>query len=99
MSFYEIFVGELVELTTREQISGFYEDEENGPVQFQEPMVITGYLIDIDEGMYLLGQTEDEVREAVHAEQVWRIRIIDPSSLIKGTLEKFPVPDKPEEVN
>jgi hypothetical protein len=33
MSFYEIFVGELVELTTREQISGFYEDEENGPVQ------------------------------------------------------------------
>jgi hypothetical protein len=99
MSFYEIFIGELVELTTNEQISGFYEDEENGPVQFQEPLVVTGYLIDMDEGMYLLGQKEDEVSEAVHADRVWRVRIIDPTSLIKDTLEKFPVPTKNDEVN
>jgi hypothetical protein len=99
MSFYEIFTGEFVELTTSEYVEGVVYDEEGSPINFREPITITGYLVDMDEAHYLIGDKHDSVVEAVEIARVWRVRMIDPQSLIKETLEKFPVPSNPEDVN
>jgi hypothetical protein len=99
MNCFEIFAGEFVELTTSEYVEGVYYDEDNGPINFREPITITGYIVDFDDTYFLIGEKHDEVSQAIEKARIWRIRMIDPQALIQETLEKFPIPTNKDEAN
>ena len=65
--FYDSFIGEYVIV--------FLRDNKNMEA-------LTGYLLDMDDSYYLLGQTPDQISQAIKIEDVKYVTVTDPSEVI-----------------
>lgn len=99
MDFYEVFVGEYVQLSTHLTEQEVVETEDGMEFGASEPLTMMGYLVDMDDDFYFLGDEDGDIEEAVKRSEVWRIQIIDPEELIQKALENIPVPDDKDQIN
>jgi len=94
MGFYDTFVGEFVELTTHKEIQAI-EDE----IMVVSPIMLRGYLVDMDDEYFYLGEDPQKVSDAVERSTVWRIMILDPEAIIRDALKNMPIPTEQNEIN
>ena len=85
--FLSTLVGEFVEILAT------YETAE------KMPLVIHGYLLDVDDEFYYIGDNPLEVRSVVKKDHVTFIEIMQTVDPNTAMLEEMPVPVKEEENN
>lgn len=86
-TFQLIFVGELVEIVA-DLIGGA-----------GMPLVISGFLLDIDEEYFYIGKTHNEVDQAIKRNNVIFIIIIQEPDELKEALRNVPTPKNKDEGN
>lgn len=92
--FYNIFVGEYVELTTLLPYSESAQNMEQAQ-SISTFLKRAGYLLDIDEAFYYIGETPNSVSRAIRIEQVAEIAIAKQKTIEDEILDEFN-PDGPE---
>lgn len=90
ITFKSIFIGEYVEILTKIAV---YEDGE------ALPLVIHGYILEIDDNLVYLGDTPLEIKSAVKREDIGYIEITEPMNIFEEILEQFPIPENKHEEN
>ena len=96
--FYNIFIGELVEITTKSTIKTVKQEEDQITEQ-TVPVIFQAYLLDMDEEYYYLGQDPDEVFSALRKDQCIYIAIVRENSILDDALDDLEVPENSNEVN
>jgi len=85
--FLTTLVGEFVEILATYETSA------------KMPLVIHGYLLDMDDDFYYIGNNPLEVRSVVKKDHVTFIEIMQTVDTNTAMLEEMPVPVKEEESN
>ena len=88
-SFFQSFVGEMVSLTINATVptqavindDGVVEEVIEGPISFD------GYLLDVDNEYYYLGDTSQEVSKAIRKENVISVEIVKSLNIFDKMLE------------
>lgn len=92
------FHGEYVEIVTSLYQKNI-EGDETGVIDQTLPIVLKGYILDMDDEYYYLGNTPEEISKAVKKEAVKYIEIISEQNVFDQILEDFPTPGTKEEQN
>lgn len=87
--FWVTFVGEYVEVLCK------FETPESGRM----PLAIKGYMLDVDDRFYYIGNSPLEVISAVNKDDVAYICVIDNIDPAVEILQNTPVPEAEEEIN
>lgn len=97
--FFSSFAGEKVDL----QLNILYSEQHQSEDALETKtysMSSTGYLLDVDDNYYYLGDTPNSVTQAVRKNFVIQIRLtIDDNDGYVSILDKMPVPENNEEIN
>lgn len=83
----EVFAGEYVKILLKLRTTSKKEDEQ-GISSRSGPLLISGYLLDIDGGWMLLGDTPDAVTDAVKVRLVAHIGLSQPYDQYEKTLDE-----------
>lgn len=72
--FYSVFAGEYVQLFSNLFINQneTYEDRQ---VSQEHPITFEGYLLEIDDNFYYLGETDKEISQAIERQYIVRIAV------------------------
>lgn len=89
-TFQLIFVGEFIEIVA---------DLIGGAGESGMPLVISGFLLDIDDEYFYMGKSHDEVDQAIRKDNVIFICIIQEKDEIKEALRSVPTPKNKDEGN
>lgn len=96
--FYLTFIDEFVEILIpiyQKNIEG----DENGVSDQTLPLVIQGYIIDMDHNRIYLGDTPEEITHSLFRDDAKLIRIIKETNPYDDILEHMPTPENKEEEN
>src|SRR5574343_512079 len=74
--FFMTFVGEFVSVLSTMEHTAMMQTEE-GMVEETAPMILQGYMLDMDEEYYYLGETQMNVSRAIKKSSVNAIEITD----------------------
>lgn len=96
--FHTTFIGEQVEFLTSIP-QHWSENTEDGVISGTIPMIVQGYVLDIDDEYYYVGDTPHEVSRAVKRSEVLFIEIVSEKKVFDKILDQFPVPDNESEEN
>lgn len=91
--FFQVFIGEVVSITTTIKSSETLQLEEE-TVQVDIPNTFDGYLLDVDDEYYYLGETSKEISKAVRKDQSISIEIAQLKTAFDAILDEM---DEPEE--
>lgn len=94
--FFDAFVGEYVQIVTKLPIQIVSETQEGNVVQ-NDYLRMEGYLLDMDDRYYYLGETTDLVNQAVTISDVTTIFIA--KTVLDGILDIIETPDDPKGFN
>lgn len=83
--FFLTFIGEYVEIVG----SFFYQDKE-------VPISAIGYLLDMDDTWYFLGESPDEIVHAIKKDAVKHIQVTNDDIQLSKMLLDLPTPNKDE---
>jgi hypothetical protein len=81
-TFFLTFVGELVEVAG----SFYHGDQENA-------IKIAGFVLDVDDEYYYLGDTPEEITQAIRRDRVIYIQILEPINPYLDALKELEVPE------
>jgi hypothetical protein len=81
-TFFLSFVGELVEIA-----GSFYHGEAENAIKTH------GYILDIDDEFYYLGDTPEEVTQALRRDRVIYIQVLTPANEYREILDQLEVPE------
>lgn len=95
-TFFDTFVGEFVHLVTKLPMQIDSSNEDSRTIQ-SDLFRLEGYLLDIDEKYYYLGETNQEVGIAVSISEVLSISIA--KTELDGILDIIETPEDPEGFN
>lgn len=95
--FFNIFVGEFVELTTKLYIKAMIDSDEGHTVQ-EMPVTIQGYLLDQDEKYFYIGDGPGAIETAVEIPTVAAITIVKQKGPLDQIFDSMPNPSD-EEMN
>lgn len=87
-TFFLTFVGEHVELA-----GSFYHSDQEAAIKVQ------GYILDIDDEYYYLGDTPEEITNAIKRDRVIYIQVIPKVNEYQQMLMEMDVPETDEEKN
>lgn len=91
--FFDIFIGEFVDIITKRKTSRISVDPETGETeQIEVPMMISGYILDEDESYYFIGSTERHVTHAVKKSIVDHVSVSNQEGL---DMESIEIPKPP----
>lgn len=85
-TFFLTFVGELVEI-----LASFPHKNSELPIS------VIGYVLDADKEYYYLGDTPDEITQAVQRSKVVHIQIVEPFNPALAALENMDMPEEGKE--
>lgn len=92
------FVGEYVEM-----LCNFYErhafQNEEGAADDTFPSVVNGYILDMDDEYYYMGNTPEFVHKAIKKSQVRYIEVVQEQSVYDKILDDMHTPNRKEEEN
>lgn len=86
--FYDLFIGEWVDIITKFSIE-IAEHSESGMSSSKTPMVLSGYVIDIDAENIYLGPELYTVSQAIRKDEYISIQVVEKEQP-KGKQEKIP---------
>ena len=81
-SFFLTFIGELVEVA-----GSFYHGDTEAAIK------IAGFVLDADEEYYYLGDTPDEITQAIRRDRVIYIQILEPVNPYLEKLKQLEIPE------
>lgn len=87
--FYDLFIGEWVDVITKVSIE-IAEHSEAGMSSSKTPMVLSGYVIDIDENNIYLGPELYTVSQAVRKDEYVSIQVVEKETRAPRNQEKIP---------
>lgn len=96
--FHITFIGEFVEILTpiyRKHIQG----DESGVSDETIPIVLQGYILDIDDTYLYVGDTPEAITQAVFKNDARIIRIVKEQNPYDDMLDQMEMPNKREDVN
>lgn len=96
--FSSTFLGEYVGIMTKMKSTIVQESEESSVTQ-TAPMLLKGYLLDMDTNYYYLGDTANEVSQAIKKVQVFHIEIEKPMDALDHMLEGIETPSNKKAYN
>lgn len=96
--FFMTFVGEFVSILSNMDHTAAIQTEE-GTVEETAPMVFQGYMLDMDEEYYYLGETQREVSRAIKKVSVNAIEISDHKDEFTDLLDKAEAPSNKKNFN
>lgn len=96
--FFNIFAGELVQITTDVRIKTVADSEEGSTIS-EFPVTIQGYLLDQDLMYYYLGESPGAVSTAITITSVKAITIVESKTEFDEILDDMPEPKEKEEFN
>lgn len=96
--FFTTFIGEYVQLTTKIMQSISSQTEEQVVTQ-EIPVIVEGFLLDMDEKYFYMGSSPDSVEHAVKEEEVIHIAIVQPKNELEEILEGIETPENREDFN
>lgn len=91
--FSMVFLMEHVEILTKVRLNQGIETPD-GIVDHESPLVVQGYILDVDDEYYYIGTTVEEVTEAVKKDVVDHISIIKVKDNFDEILDDMPTPTK-----
>jgi hypothetical protein len=95
--FFITFIGEHVSVLTDFKTSQSVQTEE-GTLEETSPLVIQGYMLDMDDDFYYLGETAEEIR-AVRKTTVSAIEITKPQDEFSDILDSVKTPENKKGYN
>ena len=96
--FFMTFVGEFVSILSTMDKTAMVQTEE-GIVEESIPLVFQGYMLDMDDEYYYLGETQREVNRAIKKTSVNAIEIADQHDEFSEILDKAEVPSNKKNYN
>lgn len=87
-TFFLTFVGELVEMA-----GSFYHGEGENAIRTM------GYILDMDDEFYYLGDNPQEIHQAIKKDRVIWIQVLTPENAYKEMLQDFEVPEDDSKKN
>lgn len=96
--FYNIFVGEFVQIVTEVQTKTVQQSEEEIK-ESNHPVILEGYLLDVDDDFYYLGDTPNSISSGVKKTKIVHIQIAEPKSYMDDILDEMPMPENEDEIN
>lgn len=96
--FFTTFIGEYVQLTTNVMQSVSSQNEEQIVTQ-EIPVIVEGFLLDLDETYFYLGSSPDAVEHAVKNDSIIHIAIVNPKSELEEYLDSVEIPEDKESFN
>lgn len=81
-TFFLTFIGELVEIA-----GSFYHGDSEAAIK------IAGFVLDADDEFYYLGDSPDEITQAIRRDRVIYIQIMEPFNIHLNALKEFKIPD------
>jgi hypothetical protein len=87
-TFFLTFVGELVEIA-----GSFYHGDQEAAIK------ITGFVLDADDEFYYLGDTPEEISQAIRRDRVIYIQILEPLNPNLDKLRELQIPEDESGVN
>lgn len=96
--FHLTFIGEYVEILTcfyQKHIEGNQDSISEQTV----PIVIQGYILDIDDEFYYIGNNPSEVVRAIRKQDARAFEILQPKNVFDEILEHMPVPENKDSEN
>ena len=93
--FFDVFCGEMVEIITDlDVIQTVKVSEDNEAIPGPAiPMVVNGFLMDIDEKWLYLSQNGEQVNEALPIDAIKHIAIIDVQKELNQAFDNLPDPE------
>lgn len=74
--FFDTFIGEYVEVLTK-IITTKREETEDRLIQSNKPIILQGYMLDMDKEYYYLGNASDNIVSAIRKDEVVYVEIVD----------------------
>ena len=90
--FFETFVGEMVQIFCKTKMKQILQDDHQTQEQ-ESPVMFEGWLLDVDDYYYYLGDTPDEVCSAIDKTEFGSIHIVKEANLYDDILDSM---DEPE---
>lgn len=87
-TFFLSFIGELVELA-----GSFYHGEQEAALK------VVGYILDMDDNYYYLGDTHEEITQAIKKDRVIYIQVLNPVNQFEEMLTQMEVPKDESQKN
>lgn len=98
-TFFMTFIGEYVSVLTTMMVTKAFQTEDGVEEQTQ-PIVIQGFLLDMDDEFFYIGEVSNEVDRAVRKEFVNAIEIADENeSTFDSILEHVEAPEDSKKYN
>lgn len=92
------FIGEKVVLTSTFKITDTVDSEE-GVHQIELPLMLDGYLMDMDDEYYYLGEDPKSVSKAVRKDQILSIEIESMKTVYDQILDEMDSPIEDTDIN
>lgn len=96
--FFQTFVGEYVSIVIN-MYTKVQHDTEEGVALQESPMNVVGYLLDIDEEYYYLGEEANSIQQAVKKDVVAHIEILQLKTAYDDVLDAMADPETEQDFN
>lgn len=93
--FYNIFVGEYVIFITKLSTKKVQQTEDQ-IYEENTPIALEGFLLDMDDQYFYVGQDSDEVVSAIKRDEVIQVQITNPYDALEEALNSMPDPTDTE---
>src|SRR4029077_10299831 len=95
--FYDLFIGEYVFMLTTVDVTQVNNDE-HGYYENKQPIKLLGYLLDMDDDYYYIGEFPDRVSQAIKKVNVVHVEIADATKTDGLLLEESSITIQPDGV-
>ena len=97
--FFQNFAGAFVKIYTKSVISESVSSGEHGSASASSPLSISGFLLDVDEQYYYIGEEPTEATAVVRIDQVVIVEEIRVKDGYDAVLESVQIPHKKTSIN
>lgn len=92
--FFEIFVGEPVEIVTSLEVPSQFKMSEDGELtEIKLPMTVQGYIMDMDDDFIYLSSDGSNANQAVPVLDVKHIQIVSEQDEVEAIIDDIPDPE------
>ena len=95
---YDSFIGEFIRLTTK--LSSKIQNQTETEIETQEsPIMLDGYLVDMDDKYFYLGMSPDTITCAIEINTVAFLQILQELNPLENILDNLPDETDPDKMN
>jgi hypothetical protein len=96
--FFLSFIGEYVTIILKREAKVLHQTEE-GYIEETVPMTVNGYLLDMDDEYYFIGESPNNISRAILKKEVVYIEIVQVKTVYDEILDTMNVPQEDKDIN